>query len=97
MKRPIAILVSVPALALAIPAHAGEEKVKLQDGAGVQVVRNNCVACHSLDYSPLNSPFLDQKGWEAVVTKMVKAFGAPIKPEDQGPIAEYLARHYGKK
>jgi hypothetical protein len=78
-------------------AVAGEEKVKLKDGQGVDKVRNNCVACHSLDYIPLNSPFLDQKGWEAVVAKMTKAFGAPIKPEDAGPIAEYLGRYYGKR
>jgi len=97
MNRAIRIFLAVPAVAIAAAAHAGEEKVRLQDGPGAQVVRNNCVACHSLDYIPLNSPFLDHKGWEAVVTKMVKAFGAPIKPEDQGPIADYLARHYGKK
>ena len=77
-------------------AFAMEEKVKLKDGPGVDKVRANCVACHSLDYIPLNSPFLDRKGWDAVVTKMVKAFGAPIKEEDQAPIAEYLAKYYGK-
>jgi len=85
------------AIALAAAAHAGEEKVKLKDGPGLDKVRQNCIACHSLDYIPLNSPFLDEKGWDAVVTKMVKAFGAPIKPEDQKPIAEYLARYYGKR
>ena len=85
------------AIAFAAAAHAGEEKVKLKDGPGLDKVRQNCIACHSLDYIPLNSPFLDEKGWEAVVTKMVKAFGAPIKPEDQKPIAEYLARYYGKR
>ena len=85
------------AIALAAAAHAGEEKVKLKDGPGLDKVRQNCIACHSLDYIPLNSPFLDEKGWEAVVTKMVKAFGAPIKPEDQKPIADYLARYYGKR
>jgi len=84
-------------LALAPAALAGEQNVKLKDGPGVDKVRQSCVACHSLDYIPLNSPFLDQKGWEAVVTKMSKAFGAPIKPEDQAPIAEYLGRFYGKK
>jgi hypothetical protein len=76
---------------------AATENVKLKDGPGVDKVRANCVACHSLDYIPLNSPFLDEKGWEAVVTKMTKAFGAPIAPEDQKPIAEYLARYYGKR
>ena len=84
-------------MASASPGAAGEEKVKLKDGPNVDKVRANCVACHSLDYIPLNSPFLDQKGWEAVVTKMTNAFKAPIKPEDAAPIAEYLARYYGKK
>lgn len=83
-------------LAFAGVAHA-QEKVQLKEGAGVDKVRANCVACHSLDYIPLNSPFLDDKGWDAVVTKMQKAFGAPIKPEDQKPIAEYLAKYYGKR
>jgi mono/diheme cytochrome c family protein len=86
----------VSALAVTSVA-AGEEKVKLKDGPNVDKVRANCVACHSLDYIPLNSPFLDQKGWEAVVAKMTKAFGAPIKAEDAAPIADYLARNYGKK
>jgi sulfite dehydrogenase (cytochrome) subunit B len=81
----------------ATAAFAGEERTKLKEGPGADLVRQNCVACHSVDYIPLNSPFLDAKGWEAVVTKMVKAFGAPIKPEDAGPIAEYLARNYGKR
>jgi hypothetical protein len=90
-------VLATAALALAFAAQAGEQDVKLKEGAGVDKVRQNCVACHSLDYIPLNSPFLDQKGWEAVVTKMSKAFGAPIKPEDQAPIAEYLGKYYGKK
>ena len=34
--------------------------------------------CHSLDYIPMNSVFLDRKGWEASVTKMMKVMGAPI-------------------
>ena len=95
MKKILA-LASVAALAAASLAFAGEEKVKLKDGPGLDKVRNNCVACHSLDYIPLNSPFLDAKGWEATVTKMQKAYGAPIKPEDVAPIAQYLAANYGK-
>ena len=80
----------------AASAQAGEERIKLKEAPGVDKVRANCVACHSLDYIPLNSPFLDAKGWGAVVTKMTKAFGAQIKPEDAGPVAEYLAKNYGK-
>jgi len=96
MKKILAIA-SIAALAAATLAAAGEEKVKLKDGPGLDKVRNNCIACHSLDYIPLNSPFLDAKGWEATVAKMQKAYGASIKPEDTAPIAQYLAENYGKK
>jgi sulfite dehydrogenase (cytochrome) subunit B len=88
---------AVAVMLLALPALAGEEKFRLKEAPGVDKVRANCVACHSLDYVALNSPFLDHKGWEATVAKMNKAFGAPIKPEDAGPIADYLARNYGKR
>ncbi|MGZ5084537.1 MAG: hypothetical protein ACXWHA_14705, partial [Usitatibacter sp.] len=77
MKTPAIVVTSLVALAVPL-AFAGEEKVKLKDGPNADLVRNNCIACHSLDYIPLNSPFLDEKGWEAVVTKMANAFKAPI-------------------
>ena len=89
--------IAIAAACASLCALAGEEKVKLKDGPGLDKVRQNCIACHSLDYIPLNSPFLDQKGWEATVTKMNKAYGAPIKPEDATVIAEYLAKNYGKR
>ena len=76
---------------------AGEEKIHLKEGPGLNLVQKDCISCHSLDYIPLNSPFLDQKGWEATVTKMQKAYGAPIPQDDAAPIAEYLAKNYGKK
>ena len=84
-------------VAAAAVAWAGEEKVKLKDGPGLDKVRQNCIACHSLDYIPLNSPFLDQKGWEATVVKMQKAYGAPVPQQDVAPIATYLATYYGKR
>ena len=92
-----ALVACAAAMALSASALAGEEAIKLKDGPGVDKVRQNCIACHSLDYIPLNSPFLDEKGWEAVVAKMANAFKAPIKEEDRKPIAEYLARYYGKR
>ena len=85
------------ALLAASPALAGEGDVKLKDGPGKDLVLSNCGVCHSLDYIPMNSPFLDRKGWEASVTKMVKVMGAPIAPEDAQKIVDYLAAQYGKK
>jgi len=80
-----------------VPVIAGEEKVQIATAPGVDQVRANCIACHSLDYIQMNSPFLDRKGWEAVITKMEKAFGAPIRAEDKDAILNYLATAYGKK
>ena len=93
VRRVAASICALAALAVA----AGEETVQLKEGPGVDKVRANCVSCHSLDYIALNSPFLDDKGWDAEVKKMINAFKAPIKPEDAAPIAEYLARYYGKR
>ena len=59
--RAIRALPVIVALVAGIPLLA-QEKVTLKDGPGLDKVRQNCVACHSLDYIPLNSPFLDQKG-----------------------------------
>ena len=85
------------ALALvAAPALAQESKVTLKDGPGREKAQA-CVACHSLDYIPMNSRFLDKAGWTASVNKMINVFGAPIAKEDVDAIAAYLAENYGKK
>jgi mono/diheme cytochrome c family protein len=78
-------------------ASAAEDKFKLVQAPGAAQVQANCVACHSLDYIQLNSRFLDRKGWEAEVTKMMKAFGAPVKKEDVPAIVDYLSKEYGKQ
>jgi mono/diheme cytochrome c family protein len=81
---------------IAAPAIADEPVIKLKEGAGRELVEKNCVACHSLDYIPMNSPFLDRKGWEGSVTKMIKAMGAPIAADEVPGILDYLVRNYGK-
>ncbi|MCS7284144.1 MAG: cytochrome c [Hydrogenobacter thermophilus] len=92
MKRTIFLGILLIAI-----SFAGEEKVRLKDGEGKALVEANCSVCHSLDYIQMNSPFLDKKGWEAEVNKMIKAFGAPVKQEDVPKIVEYLTKYYGKK
>jgi hypothetical protein len=77
-------------------AWADESQVRLKDGAGRPLVEANCVMCHSLDYIPMNSVFLDRKGWEASVNKMIKVMGAPVREEDVAAIVDYLAKTYGK-
>lgn len=81
---------------IAAPAIADESAIKLKEGAGRELIEKNCVACHSLDYIPMNSPFLDRKGWEGSVTKMIKVMGAPIASDEVPGILDYLVRNYGK-
>lgn len=90
------IAVAAAALFLAGSALAQEQEIKLKPGAGLDKVEGNCGACHTLAYIPMNSPFLDAKGWEAEVTKMIRAYGAPVDDADAKAIAEYLAKNYGK-
>lgn len=89
-------LLAVLGLLSAASVSADESQVRLKDGDGKPLVEANCSICHSLDYIPLNSVFLDRKGWEGSVNKMIKAMGAPIRGEDVPAIVDYLARNYGK-
>jgi sulfite dehydrogenase (cytochrome) subunit B len=79
----------------AATAAADEPAVNLRPGVGLEQVKDNCGACHSLDYIEMNSPFLNVQGWNAEVMKMIKAFGAPISEADAKAIADYLAKNYG--
>jgi mono/diheme cytochrome c family protein len=84
------------ALLSTLPAFAGEGDVRLKDAPGKELVTANCSMCHSLDYIQMNSPFLDRKGWEASVNKMIKAMGAPVAEADVQKVVDYLASQYGK-
>ena len=88
---------SVVSLLVLGTAAASERPVELKDGPGKALVVASCSTCHSLDYIPMNSPFLDRKGWAATVTKMMNAMGAPVAADDVPKIVEYLATYYGKE
>ena len=89
-------LVVVLSLVFAASVLADEAQVALKEGEGKPLVEANCSMCHSLDYIQMNSTFLDRKGWEASVNKMIKVMGAPIRPDDVPLIVDYLNRNYGK-
>ena len=76
---------------------ADENKIELKPGAGLDKVVAHCSGCHSLDYIQMNSPFPDRKLWDAEVSKMVNAFGAPIPKADIPTIVEYLTQNYGTR
>jgi cytochrome c5 len=80
---------------LAAGAHGDESHVRLAKDPGADLVRARCAICHSLDYIPMNSPFMTKTAWEAEVRKMIKVMGAPVAEGEVAPIVDYLAAHYG--
>ena len=77
-----------------IPMPPDHPYATLQPGPGVEITRQQCASCHSSDYIVMQ-PRGNAKQWEAVVTKMIKVFGAPVSTQDAKTIVEYLARQYG--
>src|SRR5438132_4435742 len=90
-----AFIIALATVAIALPAAAEEKPVELKKAPGLDKVEANCSGCHSLDYIVMNSPFPTRTLWEAEVTKMIKAFGAPIDAADAKIITEYLVANYG--
>jgi sulfite dehydrogenase (cytochrome) subunit B len=93
--RMLLLTLTALAAAIATASYAEEQPVNLKSAPGLDQVHGNCGTCHSLDYIEMNSPFLNAAGWNAEVTKMIKAFGAPISEADAKAIADYLAKNYG--
>ena len=88
-------IILIAACAVPLVATAQEKPVQLKKAAGLATVEANCSGCHSLDYIVMNSPFPNAALWDAEVTKMIKAFGAPISDADAKIIADYLKQNYG--
>ena len=73
-----------------------EETAAFKPGPNLDVVQNNCTACHSADYistQPRGEKF-KRDFWQAEVAKMIKVYGAPIDEADVGKIVDYLASTY---
>ena len=91
----IAIIAAALAAVVAAPTFADEASVALTKATGLDQVASNCDTCHSLDYIQMNSPFPNAALWEAEVTKMIKAYGAPVSDADAAVIVDYLKKNYG--
>lgn len=76
-------------------AARADETATLKAAPGHDIVEGYCSACHSLDYPRSNALFLDRKGWQSEVDKMIKAYGAPIGAGDAKTIVDYLSANYG--
>ena len=95
-----ALLAAFGAVALAAPVRyeLPEETAELLPGPHQDVAQANCGACHSADYvstQPRN--IRDPRAfWTAEVTKMQRAYGAPVTDDDAKLVVEYLMAAYGR-
>jgi sulfite dehydrogenase (cytochrome) subunit B len=92
----VVVCLATPATEKSIKLPEDNLMGQLKPGSNVDVVRNNCIVCHSTDYI-VRQPVSDAKKWEGEVQKMVKVYGAPISEADAKAIVEYLATAYGEK
>jgi mono/diheme cytochrome c family protein len=103
MRHQLSLALAVAAGLSLASANAGPIDYKLPDetaafkpGPNLEVVKNNCTACHSADYvmtQPRGEKF-KKDFWQAEVTKMIKVYGAPIEDADIAKIVDYLAQTY---
>jgi mono/diheme cytochrome c family protein len=72
------------------------ETATFRPGPNLEVVQNNCTACHSADYVAIQpqGPKYKKDFWQAEVNKMIKVYGAQIDEADVGKIVDYLAATY---
>jgi sulfite dehydrogenase (cytochrome) subunit B len=93
----LAIIIKYGAAAAApISYDLPPETAAFKPGPNLDVVMNNCTGCHSADYiatQPRGAKFAADF-WRAEVTKMIKAYGAPVAEADVPKIVEYLAATY---
>ena len=92
----IACLGLGPVTAAPVDYKLPEETTAFKPGPNLEVVKNNCTACHSVDYvqtQPRGAKF-KKDFWQAEVTKMIKVYGAPIDDTDVPRIVDYLTATY---
>jgi cytochrome c5 len=97
LRIPAAALVLSLGAAAAAPVsyRLPEETAAFKPGPNLDIVKNNCTACHSADYVNTQPLMKNRKDfWQAEVTKMIKVYGAPIDQADVGKIVDYLAATY---
>ena len=92
----IAGLVFTSANAAPVSYTLPDETAAFKPGPNLEVVQNNCTACHSADYvnTQPRGPKFKKDFWQAEVTKMIKVYGAPIDDADAAKIVDYLAATY---
>jgi cytochrome c5 len=106
MRIPATVRLTVllsAALSAAVAGQSGKPQAMPPETAayqpstlpGYELVRRNCLTCHSAQYVSTQPPGSTRAYWDATVKKMKKPFGALFPDEDIPAMVDYLARTYG--
>ncbi len=104
MKQP-AIVLLLLAVVLALVVALADRKpqaesapaataVSAQDAQITQLVQASCSGCHSL--AMLAQHPQSRAKWQQTVERMIQ-LGAPVSPNDEPALVDYLALHFGKQ
>lgn len=100
MKSLLALFLLLGTSALAAPLRytLPDETAAFANGPDLDLVQQNCAACHSADYISTQPRSMKDPHafWQAEVVKMQKAYGAPIADADVTRIVDYLTQTYGR-
>jgi sulfite dehydrogenase (cytochrome) subunit B len=88
------VRVTLIACLLATTPALAQQASTLKPGPDVNLVAAACGVCHTTRYIPMNATFLTPDGWAAEVTKMRKAYGAPLDDATAATVVKYLSETY---
>jgi cytochrome c553 len=100
MHKPLVLLTCLAFLvARFLPAAELVIELPPETGAyrqaeGVELAQAFCVQCHSVEYTAVQPP-MPAKFWDAQVKKMREKYFAPVPPEMDARLVEYLVKAYG--
>lgn len=81
------------AVTITLPAETAELKASPHPGRVIALQK--CAICHSVDYINLQPGHMTLAQWTAEVTKMQRAYAAPLSDDEVQQISGYLASAYG--
>ena len=79
---------------IAVMATTSLSAQQLPAGAGADLVKSRCVACHEADM--ITQQKLSLAGWTRSIDKMVR-WGSSITPAEREVLQPYLAQHFAPR
>jgi cytochrome c5 len=70
-------------------ALAPSAEMPLPDGPNIDDFQNACLTCHSARL-PLGQPPFGREKWGEIVHKMAASYGAPLTPEIESKVVDYI-------